>query len=1096
MNESFGTKEGDKLLKFLAGKLEESVRNVSGISGRFYADVFFALIPGKIDAQEFSAIATNAEKRLADYPLNMQLLQKFGAYEIEPGDYTPLPLMCDRAKLAADSGKGQYHTVCTYYNDSIRLHLLREQQITNVMNEALRQDQFEIYFQPKYDLRSERLAGAEALVRWNHPELGFLTPGEFIPLFERNGFITELDHYVWNKTCEKISQWTKTCKKYVPVSVNVSRKDIYQEDLPKTLLAIVKNHGLHPAQLHLEITETAYTENPEQLIGVVGELKQLGFIIEMDDFGSGYSSLNMLSELPIDILKLDMRFIQKETVKEDKHNILSFIISLAKWMNLFVVAEGVETQEQIELLRELECTYVQGYHYAKPLPEQEFYKRLSESEVANNLFKSKEWSERFFETSTKPGAKTMLIVDDSEFGRTVLAETFRDTYTIIEAENGQAAFSYVEQHFDEIAIIMLDLIMPVMDGYELLQKLKANPLYAPIPVIVTSQSTGEAEVRAFALGASDYLPKPYQQEVAIHRVENVSAQSTLDTILKEKQILAKMQQLEQKAKTDVLTGLYNRAELERCVESFFSSSAKQNSVFFMLDIDDFKRINDLYGHDCGDTAIQTVAAKLKVLFSDNDIICRMGGDEFSVFMKAELDNDQLSLRLEKMRKKLHFQIEQTTVTCSIGACLAPECGTDFETIYHNADVALLTAKRLGKNRAQIYGSEIIMPENVLYRNMDWLLDESSDAILVCDAETYELYYLNDVACTLAGKDKSKCLGRPCYEAIWNNDSPCSHCVHIEKMSRDYCEHEFDNEALGRSFLIKGKLIDWGSQVARIQYVQDSTDRNRLYREMEMLSDDQRMLLNLLPGGMVRYNADTQKYNFVSENTLRMLGYTREEFSVKFQDRFDIMVWHEDRERVLKEIDDQIERADYDVCEYRIERKDGSLCWVHDMGYLRKEKNDSEFYVVFTDITSLKNTELENQQLAYQLKTVVNNMPGALCLYRWNGKQLDTLQCSPQFLKMVGWDNDSLMSQTKTLMTDHVFESDVPILREAMSGAMQQCKPMDCEFRVYKGGEKSFIWLRMQVVPERQPDGSVLLYALYTDETGLQKLRLAGQHQAE
>ncbi|MCI2056382.1 MAG: EAL domain-containing protein [Oscillibacter sp.] len=1090
VNDSFGIAEGDQLLQFLGSKLQKSIRTVSSIASRFHGDSFYALIPGEIPAEEFNRAVSSSEKRLSNYPLNMQISMKFGVYQVEPGDDTPITLMCDRARLAADTAKGLYRSCCTYYDDSIRRRLLREQEITNVMNEALRAGQFEIYFQPKYDLRSECLAGAESLVRWNHPELGFLSPGEFIPLFERNGFITELDRYVWDQTCEEIAQWVKSYQKYVPVSVNVSRKDIYQDDLPQTMLAIVKKHGLHPSQLHLEITETAYTENPEQLIRVVGELKRLGFIIEMDDFGSGYSSLNMLSELPIDILKLDIRFIQKETARENKRSILSFIISLAKWMNLLVVAEGVETQEQINILRDLECTYVQGYYYAKPMPEQDFLKLLIESMLTNTTSINRNRAEHYIEASTKSDAKTMLIVDDSRTSRAMLAETFRDAYTIVEVENGQAAFAYVEQHFDEIAIIMLDLIIPVMDGYELLQKLRANPLYVPIPVIVTSQPSDEAEKRVFSLGASDYLPKPYQPEIAVHRVQNVTARSTLQTLLQEKQILAKMQQLEEEARTDSLTGIHNRAEMERCVEDFFSDDPIKNAVFFMLDIDDFKQINDLYGHDCGDTAIQTVAAKLKVLFRDQDTICRMGGDEFAVFMKADFNAEQLSHRLERMREKLHFQIEQTAVSCSIGACLVPKYGTSFETVYHNADVALLTAKRLGKNRTQIYGDEIVLPENVLYRNMDWLLDESSDAIVVCDTKTYEIYYLNDVACTLAGKDKAECLGRPCYEAIWGNASPCSHCTHMEKMSREYCEHEFQETNTDRTFLLKGKLIDWGSKMARIEYVQDSTDRNKLYREMQALSDDQRMLLRLLPGGMIRYNGKTQEFTFVSENTLRMLGYSREEFSLKFENRFDKMIWREDRDHVLAEVKQLSKKSDYGSCEYRIERRDGTLCWVHDMGYRQTAASGTEFYVVFTDITALKNAELKNQHLAQELKTIVNNMPGALCLYRWNGEELDTLQYSPQFLKMVNRDNDTLLNNTKKLSIDRIYEPDIPMVRQMMSGAMRRCEPVDCVFRVYKGAEKkNYIWLRMQVVPEQQEDGTVLLYALYTDETELQELRI-------
>ncbi len=1086
VNDSFGPAEGDRLLRFLATRLRQRTRTANGICARFHGDVFFALVPGRIPPEEFSRLVETAEEQLRAYPLNMQLSLKFGIYQVGRGDTTPISLMCDRAKLAADSAKGQYHCVSTYYDDSLRRRLLREQKIADAMSEALQTRQFEIYYQPKYDLRNEQLAGAEALVRWNHPELGFMSPAEFIPLFERNGFITELDLYVWDMTCRQIVQWAEQYGKYVPISVNVSRKDIYQDDLPQVLLGLVQRHNLLPRQLHLEITETAYTENPDQLIRVVSQLKQLGFVIEMDDFGSGYSSLNMLSELPIDVLKLDMRFIQKETEKPDKRNILSFIISLAKWMNLLVVAEGVETAQQIDILRDLECTYVQGYYFSRPMPATDFLALLLESEDRSGALPDQDWSTQYFETSALPGAKTMLIVDDSDTNRTVLAETFREIYTITEAENGYTAYTYVEQHFDEIAVIMLDLVMPVMDGYALLQKLKANPLYETIPVIVTSQLSGDMELRAFELGASDCLPKPYQPTVAIHRVQNVTARSTLQAMTQEKEMLLKLKQLEREAKTDPLTGLYNRTQLENDMSLFLSGEPGRKAVFFMLDIDNFKSINDQYGHDCGDTAIQKVAEQLRLLFREKDVICRMGGDEFAVLMKCGMDKRQLSRRLERICEQLRFSVGQSRITCSVGACQIPDHGNRFEDIYHNADVALLTAKRLGKNRAQIFGSELELPASVLYRSMDWLLDESSDAIVVCDANTYEAYYMNNVACAMAGKKKEQCLGRPCYEAVWGMTAPCAHCLHSDQLSREYTEREIHPQGSDRSFLVKGKLIDWGDRPARIQYIQDNTDRARLYRELKELSDDRKMLLELLPGGMIRYDAATQKLNFVSENTLRMLGYSREEFSARFDDRFDLMVWPEDRERVLREIDDQISHGEYDVCEYHIQRRDGSLCWVHDMGYLKTDEKGNEFYVVITDITALKQAETENRMLAQQLSTIVNRMPGALCLYHWDGKELNTLQRSRQFLTMVGWDDHTLESNTKRLVTDQVHESDVTIVREAMSLAMHECRPSDCIFRIYKGFDQKCVWLRMQIAPDRQADGSVLLYVLYTDETELRE----------
>lgn len=273
---------------------------------------------------------------------------------------------------------------------------------------------------------------------------GLYQPGDFIPLFERNGFITELDRYVWDKTCGLIAEWMRKYGKYVPVSVNVSRRDIYQADLPQEFMALVQKYGLRPDQLHLEITETAYTENADQLIQVVGALKRLGFVIEMDDFGSGYSSLNMLAELPIDVLKLDMRFIQKQTSMDSSRSILSFIISLARWMNLLVIAEGVETQQQIDLLRNMDCNYVQGYYYARPMPADAFAERLRQEPVAVSALAAEDRNT----DAARPGAagRVMLIVDDVSLNRRILAGYFKNSYDIAQADNGQTALQYLQNH--------------------------------------------------------------------------------------------------------------------------------------------------------------------------------------------------------------------------------------------------------------------------------------------------------------------------------------------------------------------------------------------------------------------------------------------------------------------------------------------------------------------------------------------------------------------------------------------------------------------------------------------------------------------------
>ncbi|MEG1779574.1 MAG: EAL domain-containing protein, partial [Oscillospiraceae bacterium] len=316
-------------------------------------DTFVALLPHK-DIYS-NDIFDNIIQAINDYPLKINIVLKFGIYQIE--DVTiPLNVMCDRAKLATESIKGMYEVRYAYYDQSFRERMLAEQMITDNMQQALANGEFVVYYQPKYELCSEEIIGSEALVRWIHPEKGFMSPAEFIPLFEKNGFITDLDMYVWEQACKTISRLKKQGTEVHPISVNVSRIDIYNPMLTNILIDLVKKYDFEPKYLHLEITESAYTENPKQLIDVVSTLKTVGFVIEMDDFGTGYSSLNMLSELPIDMLKLDMRFLKNKATANDG-NIISFIISLAKWMNLKVVAEGVETYEQVAMLRHMDCNY-------------------------------------------------------------------------------------------------------------------------------------------------------------------------------------------------------------------------------------------------------------------------------------------------------------------------------------------------------------------------------------------------------------------------------------------------------------------------------------------------------------------------------------------------------------------------------------------------------------------------------------------------------------------------------------------------------------------------------------------------------------------
>ena len=364
INDTIGIVAGDRLLRQV-GKLHASLLGDHGICGRLSADRFACLIEHREDYSD--EMFTQSTARIKSGFGNRNVVLKYGIYRVEDRE-VPVEQMCDRALLAVQSIKGQYGKHFAFYDDKLRDTLLHRQAITDGMERALASGQFEVYLQPKFRIADGSLSGAEALVRWNHPEWGLQPPSEFIPLFERNGFITKLDQYVWEQACSLMRRWDLMGFPRIDVSVNVSRTDIRDMDMARVLGGLVERYGLDPSRLHLEITESACKDSADQLVETLHRLRKMGFVIEMDDFGSGYSSLNMLTEMPLDVLKLDMKFIQTEVANPSGDSILGFIVSLARWMELSVVAEGVETREQLERLQADGCDYAQGYFLARPMP--------------------------------------------------------------------------------------------------------------------------------------------------------------------------------------------------------------------------------------------------------------------------------------------------------------------------------------------------------------------------------------------------------------------------------------------------------------------------------------------------------------------------------------------------------------------------------------------------------------------------------------------------------------------------------------------------------------------------------------------------------
>ena len=368
VNDVFGTECGDRVLIRIARALHEMCKP-DQIYGRIDNDGFALLMKKSDYGEEYFQNVPQSKvyvEKDIEYPIRLYL----GVYEIVQKDL-PVSVMCDRAKMAIATIKGNYQKRLAYYDEKLRQSVLNEQEIMGELDDAIASGQFHIYLQAQVNGQGES-HGAEALVRWIHPKKGYLPPSAFIDILEKNGAIVRLDRYIWELTCQKLREWTDEGREDMYLSVNISPKDFYFIDIYETFTSLVEQYGINPGRLHLEITETSVMTDVQQRIEIIERLQAYGFIVEMDDFGSGYSSLNMLKEIHVNVLKVDMVFLRKTTEMERSRKILRTIIALAQELGMETIVEGVETSEQLEFLKSISCDIFQGYYFAKPMEVSQF----------------------------------------------------------------------------------------------------------------------------------------------------------------------------------------------------------------------------------------------------------------------------------------------------------------------------------------------------------------------------------------------------------------------------------------------------------------------------------------------------------------------------------------------------------------------------------------------------------------------------------------------------------------------------------------------------------------------------------------------------
>ncbi len=518
VNERYGKAYGDEVLRSVAGLLRGAVSESEGIVCRREADTFMVYCPHREDYAEILAgISSGLETGQSVSRIRLRM----GIYPF--ADKTiDIERRFDRAKMASDRVRGSFTKTIGIYDETLHAQQLYAEQLIEDFQTAIDENQFTVYYQPKFDVRPEAplLYGAEALVRWIHPKLGFISPGVFIPLFEENGLIRKLDQYVWRETARQIRRWRDELHYTLPVSVNVSRIDMFDPDLADTLAAILEENGISSRDLRLEVTESAYTQDSGQIIKTVDRLRELGFQIEMDDFGTGYSSLNMISSLPIDALKLDMQFVRSAFREGGNTHMLEIIIDIADYLTVPVIAEGVETAEQLEALRSMGCGIVQGYYFSKPVPAEEFVPFIEQRKERLNTETAAAGNRDKIEIiSSRPGYPSSAVREEDllSAGSGQEEQHERDSGLHLRTAN---LFFVIAAFAAAIALMIADV--SVTHGYQRMEK--ASDRYISAQMAASDMESGSDyltdRVRCFVVTGDEAYLDDFLEEVEVTKTRD------------------------------------------------------------------------------------------------------------------------------------------------------------------------------------------------------------------------------------------------------------------------------------------------------------------------------------------------------------------------------------------------------------------------------------------------------------------------------------------------------------------------------------------------------------------------------------------------
>lgn len=664
INDSFGYVQGDQLLRAIASALKHW-KNENYLCARLDADDFILLgeASDTFASELMAVLKLAAEEQSFLKPFGTVGIT-YGCYQLQNND-EPIKTIMDKAKLAHKAAKASADKSLVWYDEHLLEKMMRERKLQEHLQSALSNEEFELYFQPRVELSNLQIVGAEALVRWELPGSGTLYPDSFIPIFEANGSIAELDFYMLKKVCRYLHERMIQGVELFPISVNFSRVTLYREAFYETFHAIVDEYAIPHDCIEIEVTESAFNDIADIVLQMLNQLDEEGFPIAMDDFGSGYSNMNLLGSLPLQIIKLDKVFLQEADSNERVKGIIICAVELAHTMGVQIVCEGAETQQHVDFLREIGCDFVQGYYFTKPIPHRAFDEKYPHFEQRNllphrHMTKSDismvpNWekrSKRMFEeilAETYPG---FLSLRNEKHQIVYLNQNFRNwiaKYTDVDPLG--------KTNIDLAAIVpenVADTFMQCHDGSLDLQKDQDN-------------ITGVKKLLEFKGAAGTDEPSQYFD--ALKYWVTIDGAKYIFTVAYDVTELYQEDMVNlQNALTDSLTGAQNRRYLIMNSEKFYGHYAAA------FDLDHFKAVNDLEEHLIGDKVLRDFVNFIREQVPGVLAMVRLGGDEFlAVFQSGESAEGILeSLKQARTRyESLYHQHAKLSFSIGIGQLKAP-----------------------------------------------------------------------------------------------------------------------------------------------------------------------------------------------------------------------------------------------------------------------------------------------------------------------------------------------------------------------------------------------------------------------------------------